>query len=201
VPPQFWSLLVVGQRDQGWRDDHDRKYFPCLGAFQWRRDAFCCDPDHSIQRDKASPHSIRVMALWLVLQLERAPCLPQLVYRKAFAMIAMQTPSATPSTGIATMPKISATRSAATRSVNGLGRRSSEFALMAHLHAGTKAQGIKAIARAQKNAVRSVHSDSSSQSTAGTWLAPKSSLSFMSSIPRTRLVFSYKYGVSQRFHS
>jgi hypothetical protein len=130
VPPQCWSLLLVGQRDQGWRDDHDGKYFPCLGAFQWRRDAFCCDPDHSIQRDKASRHSIRVIALWLVLQLERAPCLPQLVYRKAFAMIAMQTPSATPSTGIATMPKISASGSVATHAMNDIGRGLSGFEAM-----------------------------------------------------------------------
>ena len=48
-------------------------------------------------------------------------------------------------------------------------------------------------------AVRSVHSDSSSQSISGTWLAPKSSLSFMASIPRTRFVFSYNYEVGLRF--
>jgi hypothetical protein len=46
-------------------------------AIQRRRDAFCCDSDHSIQRNKASRHSIRVTALWLLLQLGRTPCLPQ----------------------------------------------------------------------------------------------------------------------------
>jgi hypothetical protein len=69
----------------------------------------------------------------------------------------------------------------------------------ARLYAGTKVQWIKAAADAQRIAVRSVHSDSSSQSISGTWLAPKSSLSFMASIPRTRFVFRYKSGVGLRF--
>jgi hypothetical protein len=42
----------------------------------------------------------------------------------------MQTPSAIASTGIATMPKINARGSAATHSVNGVGRGSSRFAVM-----------------------------------------------------------------------
>jgi hypothetical protein len=33
--------------------------------------------DRTIQRDKASPHSIRLIALRLILQLERVPCVPQ----------------------------------------------------------------------------------------------------------------------------
>jgi len=52
------------------------------------------------------------------------------VYRKAFARIATQTPSAIASTGIATMPKISARGSAATYGMNGVGRGSSLFAVM-----------------------------------------------------------------------
>jgi hypothetical protein len=46
------------------------------------------------------------------------------VYRRAFAKIVKQMPSAIASTGIATMPKISATGSVATHSRNGLGRGS-----------------------------------------------------------------------------
>jgi hypothetical protein len=113
----------------------------------------------------------------------------------------MQTPSAIASTGKAITPKISATRSPATRSVNGLGRRSSEFALMAHLPAGYKSSVDKgdrqgAEERGQKRPQRQFQPIDR-----GDVAAPKSSLSFMSSIPRTRFVFSYKYGVSQRFHS
>jgi hypothetical protein len=58
VFPQCWSLLVV-ERPGGWRDDRDRKYFPRLGAFQWRRDAPCRGTNRTIQRNKAWPRPIR----------------------------------------------------------------------------------------------------------------------------------------------
>jgi hypothetical protein len=49
------------------------------------------------------------------------------VYRKAFAKIAKQTPSAIASTGAVTMPTISARGSVAAQSVNSIGRGWSEF--------------------------------------------------------------------------
>src|SRR5262249_10559364 len=56
--------------------------------------------------------------------------LPESLYRKAFARIAMQTPNAIASIGIVTIPNISARGSDATHSVKGLGRGSSGFAAM-----------------------------------------------------------------------
>jgi hypothetical protein len=67
--------------------------------------------------------------LRLGLQMERVRCLPQST-RKAFAIIEMQTPSAIPSTGIATTPKNSARGSVATHAVNDIGRGLSGFEAM-----------------------------------------------------------------------
>jgi len=62
-PPQslhnVGPCFIAGQRDQGWRDDRDRKHFPCLGAFQRRRDASCGVTNLTVQRDKTSPHSMK----------------------------------------------------------------------------------------------------------------------------------------------
>jgi hypothetical protein len=59
--PSLSTRLVAASCGEirGWRDDRDRKYFPRLGAFQWRRDAPCRDTDRTIQRNKARSHPIR----------------------------------------------------------------------------------------------------------------------------------------------